>query len=89
MPRRAKDGVTELPSPRLLSSQMTRETNVADAIHNVFVMQMGQFIDHDITHTPNHGITCCGVNSTFPGNQRLVNGMIVNNIYCCFLKRLF
>ena len=65
-PRRSTIRNRELPSARLISSQMTRESNVADSIHNVMVMQMGQFIDHDITHTPNHGEVCCGKNGSLP-----------------------
>ena len=27
---------------------------------------MGQFIDHDITHTPNHAKKCCNKDGSFP-----------------------
>ncbi len=29
-------------------------------------MQMGQFVDHDITHTPNHGVGCCASGGQMP-----------------------
>ena len=61
MPRTAKkEGLqtVELPSARSLSISMTRRSDDAssrsgkDLRHTTLVMQMGQFIDHDITHTP-------------------------------------
>ena len=67
LPRKSSSSANvELPSARLISTSMTQESNVADAIHSVLVMQMGQFIDHDITHTPNHGQSCCNKDGSFP-----------------------
>lgn len=68
LPRRSKDGRTELPSARLLSSSLTQEPNVVDSIHTVLLMQMGQFVDHDITHTPTHSKKCCTSDNAFPGS---------------------
>ncbi len=60
LPRRSVTGA-ELPSARLLSVGMTAESNVADNIHTLMVMQMGQFVDHDLTSTPTAvGESCCG-----------------------------
>ena len=56
----------QLPSAREVSNALIGKDNPADADNTVLVMQMGQFIDHDITHTPNHGIQCCGRNGAFP-----------------------
>ena len=57
----------ELPSARAISNALSRETEERrDGDNTILVMQMGQFIDHDITHTPNHAIQCCGRNGAFP-----------------------
>merc|ERR1712079_747853 len=53
-------GNIQLPSAREVSNALIGKDNPADADNTVLVMQMGQFIDHDITHTPNHGIQWCG-----------------------------
>ena len=86
MPRTAKTSssrVVELPSARILSTKMTKITNDAasrlgqDRQHTTLVMQMGQFIDHDITHSPTFQFadkfddirfeeTCCN-GTEFPG----------------------
>ena len=56
----------ELPSARAISNALSVGDNRADGDNTILVMQMGQFIDHDITHTPNHAIQCCGRNGAFP-----------------------
>ena len=56
----------ELPSAREVSNALSVGDDKADTDNTILVMQMGQFIDHDITHTPNHGIQCCGKNGVFP-----------------------
>ncbi|CAB4069744.1 PXDN [Lepeophtheirus salmonis] len=66
LPRRSKVRNTELPSARDLSVQLTQSNDDIDPQFTVLVMQMGQFIDHDLTHTPNHGIRCCGPRGSFP-----------------------
>ena len=61
LPRAAKSSgsrVVQLPSARLISTRMTKmagndNSGVGkDNQHTTMVMQMGQFIDHDITHSP-------------------------------------
>ena len=84
MPRTAKMGnsrIIELPSARLVSTKMTKmdpedaeSRQGQDTFHTVMVMQMGQFIDHDITHSPIFQFddnpffeeTCCD-GTSFPG----------------------
>ena len=66
LPRKSVENGEELPSARIVSAVMTETSNVASAVHTVMVMQFGQFIDHDITHTPNHGQQCCNKDGSFP-----------------------
>jgi hypothetical protein len=47
---------------------------VADDLQTVLLMQMGQFIDHDITSTPTSSSSCCkkggkGIPDTFDGDK--------------------
>jgi len=58
-PRIAKDG-SQLPSARAVSQtafQVGAPDNKDDI--SVYFMQMGQFIDHDLTHAPAEEIECC------------------------------
>merc|ERR1712233_153974 len=68
LPRRSSVDNTQLPSARTISNALSAGSDRADPGNTVLVMQMGQFIDHDITHTPNHGIQCCGKNGAFPAS---------------------
>ena len=60
-----------MPSARKISTSVAKMDSggsdlFLDQVQTVLVMQMGQFIDHDITHTPNHGIDCCNKSRSFP-----------------------
>lgn len=68
LPRTSVVGGQPLPSARRVSLATTETSNALDSEHTVLVMQMGQFIDHDLTHTPNHGQNCCGQGGTFPSS---------------------
>ena len=65
--KRTGDGL-ELPPARQISNLMASGTNNADSSNTLLVMQMGQFIDHDITHTPNFSEEedCCRSDGKFP-----------------------
>ena len=73
LPRRSQSGNAELPSARQLSRRMTADSNVGDSdVHTVLVMQMGQFIDHDLTSTPTSSSKCCSKessSSSFDGDK--------------------
>ncbi|KAK6180441.1 hypothetical protein SNE40_012597 [Patella caerulea] len=58
----------KLPSPRVISSTVN-SPEVIDDVFSVWMMQWGQFIDHDITLTPTltSAVPCCGGNPT-PGD---------------------
>ena len=50
-----------LPSPRFISLNFNLERSSLNAAASFLVMQVGQFLDHDITLTPesNHRFSCC------------------------------
>jgi peroxidase len=73
LPRRRSSDNFELPSAREVSNMLTAKppttaggADPSDPTNSVLVMQMGQFIDHDLTHTPNHGAACCTNGNLFP-----------------------
>ena len=59
LPRKRPADGFELPSARRISAQLTTGSNNADSANTLMVMQFGQFVDHDITHTPAHSVSCC------------------------------
>ena len=58
--RVAKDK-NPLPNARVLSTSLTgKKSKYSPSTHmSIHVMQMGQFLDHDFAHTPNHLDECC------------------------------
>jgi peroxidase len=65
-PKKSKDN-TALPSARLISVNIVPDVDAPSELDTHNVMQWGQFVDHDITHTPlfrlsnpdSSGIQCC------------------------------
>ena len=51
LPRAAEDG-SSLPSARLVSISVIPDIDSPDEKHSLWVMQYGQFVDHDLTSTP-------------------------------------
>ena len=64
--RVSKSG-NSLPNPRILSNEISslQGTNTTSSFMSVHVMQLGQFINHDIVHTPMFPVprneSCCGL----------------------------
>jgi len=48
----SRNGTSFLPSPRLISGALISHEDRPDNDYTLLLMQWGQFIDHDITHTP-------------------------------------
>eukprot|EP00088_Acartia_fossae_P028789 TRINITY_DN29621_c0_g1_i3.p1 TRINITY_DN29621_c0_g1~~TRINITY_DN29621_c0_g1_i3.p1 ORF type:complete len:828 (-),score=123.74 TRINITY_DN29621_c0_g1_i3:220-2703(-) len=82
LPPAYEDGIsaprmTGLPTSREVSEAMTSSEDKPDRKHTLMLMQWGQFVDHDITHTPtvkgvdDTDILCCGDNG-----QRLPNDLL-------------
>ena len=73
---------SELSSARKISmstAEMETPSHAnTDHLHTVLVMQMGQFIDHDITHASQHTKLCCGENNLCKHNVKII--MILNCI---------
>ena len=69
-PRVAKNGFS-LPSARKVSmtcAEMDKNKSKQNGEdHTVMVMQMGQYIDHDITHSPIFNKDNCCKNNRVPG----------------------
>jgi len=70
LPRKRQGDNLELPAAREISNLMASGTNRPDSSNTLLLMQMGQFIDHDLTHTPNHAqdTDCCRSNGKFPSS---------------------
>ena len=51
LPRKSVLG-GELPSARLVSTSLAKDVDSEDSEYSALVMSFGQFIDHDITHSP-------------------------------------
>ncbi|CAG0892314.1 unnamed protein product [Cyprideis torosa] len=57
-PRGGKDG-KNLPNVRQISRELHSDVNFESSFASLMTMQMGQFLDHDITFTPHTSPTCC------------------------------
>ncbi|KAL1122728.1 hypothetical protein AAG570_003055 [Ranatra chinensis] len=75
-PRVRGDDGAELPGARLVSTRFAQDVDSASDNYTMMVMQWGQFVDHDLTHTPisrgsgGSGISCCREGKVVPDNQR-------------------
>ena len=74
-------GTTELPSARLVSVSVVPDFDAPSELDTHNVMQWGQFVDHDITHTPlfrlsygqRDGIKCCKDDGSGPISQLILH----------------
>jgi peroxidase len=67
LPRKRTGDARELPPARTISNMMGESDGRRDSENSLLLMQMGQFVDHDITHTPNYADQkCCTKIGRFP-----------------------
>ena len=67
LPRKRSGDARELPPARTISNMMGESGGRRDSENSLLLMQMGQFVDHDITHTPNYADQkCCTKTGRFP-----------------------
>ena len=74
-------GTTELPSARLVSVSVVPDFDAPSELDTHNVMQWGQFVDHDTTHTPlfrlsygqRDGIKCCKDDGSGPISQLILH----------------
>ncbi|CAG0899544.1 unnamed protein product [Darwinula stevensoni] len=59
IPRGSGDRLSMLPNPRALSSLLHEDEDLPAPTATHMIMQWGQFLDHDITLTPNGALPCC------------------------------
>nr|CAD7570072.1 unnamed protein product [Timema californicum] len=64
-PRSTANNGELLPSARVVSVQFTTDADIPHENYTLLLMQWGQFLDHDLTHTPisrgqsGSGLSCC------------------------------
>ena len=79
-PRKSKSG-DNLPSSRLVSINVIPDVDTPSELDTHNLMQWGQFVDHDITHTPvyrlgdnnSSGIQCCLENGSAPIDELILH----------------
>ena len=79
-PRRSSSG-SDLPSARLVSINIVPDVEAPSELDTHNVMQWGQFVDHDMTHTPlfrlsdsnSSGIQCCDEDGSQPISQLVLH----------------
>ena len=55
-----------MPSPRLVSTLTTGSFSSPSGRFSMLLMVFGQFVDHDMAHTPTEALQCCDVNGNLP-----------------------
>ncbi|XP_075222518.1 salivary peroxidase/catechol oxidase-like [Lycorma delicatula] len=75
-PRTKLTNGADLPSARIVSVLFAQDKDLPSSNYTLMVMQWGQFLDHDLTHTPiskgqsGSGISCCRDGKILPDDLR-------------------